>query len=337
MTNQLFSGAIGILLLASSIPPAAAQSTVQVYGRIITSLNHTKTGNGASKIDVEENGSKLGFRGSENLGEGLSTLFGLEMGFDASSGAAISPAYRNSYVGLKGGFGTVALGRLDSGTPVRSPIFSQALSIINLAPNDAGATQIGPNYLNLRNRTSNAIGYASPNLANFVVRARYYLRGQPDNVNLESGGKSLDLGVTYANGPWRTGLSHGRDSRPGGLLPNEFSSKWQTGLRYDIGWVAPYVLVGRDSYANTPASRRNVDYWVLGVKFAHKAHAVVLNVMNRDLQTSLTADRPKQQLAYTYALSKRSELQAFYDHDKVDSSKPGMDKRVFGVGLRHDF
>lgn len=325
------------MLLAGTILPVAAQSPVQIYGRVITSLNHTKAGNGATKLDLEENGSKLGFRGSEDLGEGLSAQFGLEMGFDTSSGAATLPQYRHSYVGLKGGFGTLALGRLDSGTSVGSPIFSQALSIINLAPNDAGATQIGPNYLNLRNRTSNAIGYVSPNMADFVVRARYYLRGPPDNVNMENGARSLDVGVTYANGPWRTGVSHGRDSRPGGLLPNEFSKKWQTGVRYDVGWVAPYVLVGRDTYANTRASRRNVDYWLLGVKFMHNAHAVVLNVMNRDVQTSLTADRPKQQLAYTYALSKRSEFQAFYDHDKFDSSKPHMDKRVFGIGLRHDF
>ncbi|MOA21606.1 hypothetical protein D3C78_1421060 [compost metagenome] len=104
-----------------------------------------------------------------------------------------------------------------------------------------------------------------------------------------------------------------------------------------MGWVAPYVLIGRDSYANTATSRRHVDYWLLGVKFAQQAHAVVINVMRRDVQTSRTASRPKQQLAYTYALSKRTEFQAFYDHDKVDSSKPQLDKRVFGVGLRHDF
>ena len=41
------------MLLVGSIPPAAAQSPVQIYGRVITSLNHTKTGNGASKLDLE--------------------------------------------------------------------------------------------------------------------------------------------------------------------------------------------------------------------------------------------------------------------------------------------
>jgi predicted porin len=59
--------------------------------------------------------------------------------------------------------------------------------------------------------------------------------------------------------------------------------------------------------------------------------------MRRDVQTSRTATRPRQQLAYTYALSKRTEFQAFYDHDEIDSSKPSLDKRVIGAGLRHDF
>ncbi|WP_159917771.1 porin [Pantoea sp. 18069] len=335
MNHRFLLNALASLSLAAGLAPVQAQS-VQVYGRVNTSVNTVRTGDVHQTV-LQENGSKLGFRGIEDLGGGLAAQFGLEMGFDASSGVTTQPPYRNSYVGLKGNWGSLALGRLDSGTPVGSPIFSQALAIINLAPNDAGATQIGPNYLNLRNRTSNGIGYVSPNMAGFMLRGRFYFRGPPNDVGAENGAKSLDLGLTYANGPWRTGISYGRDSRPGGLLPNEFSNKWQTGLRYDVGWVAPYVLIGRDSYASTATSRRNADYWLLGVKFAHQAHAVVLNIMQREVQTSRTAERPRQQLAYTYALSKRTEFQAFYDHDKVDSSKPELNKRVFGVGLRHDF
>lgn len=335
MSNPASLGMIGIVFLAASAAPSHAQ-TAQIYGRMSTSLNSAKSGAGTQTV-LEDNGSKLGFRGVEDLGGGLAAQFGLELGFDSSTGLALSPQFRHSYVALKGGFGTLALGRLDSGTSVASPIFSQALSIMNLAPNDAGATQIGPNYLNLRNRTSNAVGYASPKMAGFIVRARYYLRGTPTDVLAENGAKSLDLGLSYANGPWHAGVSHGRDSRPGGLLPNEFAEKWQAGVRYDTGWLTPYVLVGRDTYANTPTSRRDVDYWVLGARWTHNAHAIVLNVMRRDVQTSRTATRPRQQLAYTYALSKRTEFQAFYDHDEIDSSKPSLDKRVIGAGLRHDF
>src|SRR5256885_12842178 len=53
-----------------------------------------------------------------------------------------------------------------------------------------------------------------------------------------------------------------------------------------------------------------------------------LNLMQRDVQTSLTGKRRRQQLAYTYALSKRTELQAFVDHDGVDSSRPNVAVRA---------
>lgn len=336
MKRPLLLSAFAATLGSATALPAAAQNT-QIYGRLVTSVNHTKLGDGSSRFNLEENGSRLGFRGSEDLGGGLSARYGLELGFDATTGVAMEPNFRHSYVGLQGGFGMLAMGRLDSGTPVGAPIFSTALTVINLAPNDAGATQIGPNYLNLRNRVSNAIGYVSPDMAGFVVRGRYYLRGTPANVLAENGAKSFDVGVAYRNGPWRTGLGYARDSRPGGLLPNEIAHKWTGGLRYEAGWIAPYVLVGRDSYANTASSRRDVDYWLLGARFSHKAHALVVNIMQREVQTSRAAKRPKQQLAYTYAFSKRTEFQAFYDHDEVDSLKPELDKRVIGIGLRHAF
>jgi predicted porin len=64
---------------------------------------------------------------------------------------------------------------------------------------------------------------------------------------------------------------------------------------------------------------------------------VALNVMQRDVQSSLTAVRKRYQVAYTYNLSKRTELQAFYDLDKIDSSRTNVDVRAIGFGVRHDF
>ena len=46
--------------------------------------------------------SRLGFRGTEDLGGGMAALYGLEMGISADSGITTSPTFRNSYVGLRG-------------------------------------------------------------------------------------------------------------------------------------------------------------------------------------------------------------------------------------------
>ncbi len=337
--RPLFSVALaasGLLFIAVG-SPAAAQD-LQVYGQVRLTVNNTKTGNAGSAMEERDNASRLGFRGKEDLGDGMAALFGLEMGLEADSGAATTPAFRNSYVALRGGLGTLALGRLDSANPTGSPLYSQVTRITSFAANDAGATAIGTSILNARNRTSNSLGYQSPSWGGVNLRARYYLRGDAKAPDQENGAKSLDLGINYADGPWTAGIGYGQDRRPGGLLANEFSSKWQMGVRYDFGAVEPYVLLGRDRYATTSAaSRADVGYWLVGSRFSTGPHALVVNVMQRDVQASLRGLRKRQQVAYTYALSKRTELQAFIDRDGIDSSRSNVAVRTVGAGVRHDF
>jgi predicted porin len=336
MNKRMCATALGGLLAAAAAPQALAQ-TAQVYGQVRLTVNSIKAGSASDTKELRDNASRLGFRGTEDLGGGLAAAFGLEMGVDADTGASTAPAFRNSYAALKGGFGTVALGRLDSANPTGSPLYSQVTAITSFAPNDAGATAIGTSILNARNRTSNAIGYASPDWGGFSVRTRYYLRGATATPDVENGAKSLDLGLNYAAGPLRAGLGFAKDTRPGGLANNEFDHKWQAGLRYDFGAIEPYVLAGRDSYKNTATTRRDVGYWIVGAKYSQNAHAVTLNLMKRDVQASLTGERKRWQLGYAYALSKRTELQAFIDRDGVDSSKSNVAIRAIGAGIRHDF
>ena len=134
--------AVATLLAATG---AVAQSSVTMYGLIDTGIWNEKQsissygpdGNLIKKREKTTSGPKsgymwgprLGFRGEEALGNGLSATFNIEMGFSSTSGefggqkfdkdgkqtgaAAFS---RRSVVGLKGSFGHVTLGR--NNTPV---------------------------------------------------------------------------------------------------------------------------------------------------------------------------------------------------------------------------
>lgn len=329
-------GVLATTQMVAQAQTARETQFVQIYGQIRLTANHVRTGS-TSLTELGDNASRLGLRGTEDLGGGMAASFGLEMGLSADSGAATTPAFRNSYVALRGGWGTVALGRLDSANPTGSPLYSQVTGITSFAPNDAGPTAIGTSILNSRNRTSNSLGYRSPVWGGFDVRVRYYLRGAPATVDTENGAKSLDLGLNYAAGPLRAGIGYGKDTRPGGLLPNELDHKWQAGLRYDFGAIEPYFMLGRDTFNNNATSRRNVDYWLVGAQWTQGPHAVVLNVMNRDVLTSRTGERRRWQLGYMYALSKRTQLQAFVDRDGIDSSRSNVAVRAVGLGIRHDF
>ena len=55
------------------------------------------------------------------------------------------------------------------------------------------------------------------------------------------------------------------------------------------------------------------------------------------MQSNLTGVRKRLQLAYTYKLSKRTELQSFIDRDGIDSSRSNVSVRAIGAGIRHDF
>lgn len=326
--------ACGILLHV----PAAAQN-VAVYGQIRLTVNQLKTGSASGLEELRDNASRLGFRGSEDLGDGLTALFGLELGLSADTGAqadAVS-AYRHSYVGLRGGWGALALGRLDSANPTGSPLYSQVTALTSFAPNDAGATAIGTSMLNARNRTSNSIGYITPRVGGFDLRVRGYLRGAGTAAEPEDAARSLDVGLNYAAGPLKAALGLAKDERSGGLANNEFDSKWQLGLSYDFGVIEAYALLGQDRYHNTATTRGTVDYGVVGAALRHGPHKLVLNLLQRDVQRSPTGVRKRQQLGWQYALSKRTELQAFFDHDGVDSSQTGVEVRAIGAGMRHDF
>ena len=121
---------IAIAALAAA-GAAAAQSSVTMYGQVNTGYEYSKTdittsrGKTTTKTTGFQNdqvkSSRLGFKGEEALGNGLSATFALEMGFDAANGEfkttedkegnKIATFNRKATVGLKGAFGEVRIGK----------------------------------------------------------------------------------------------------------------------------------------------------------------------------------------------------------------------------------
>lgn len=102
--------ALAALAVASS-SAALAQSSVTLYGRINTSVEREKIGDTAT-TKMNNNASRFGFKGVEDLGGGLKAGFQLESGFDSSTGATGSTFFgRQSEVNLSGNFGMLRMGR----------------------------------------------------------------------------------------------------------------------------------------------------------------------------------------------------------------------------------
>jgi predicted porin len=121
MQKKLLTMAVAGALAAPCI--ALAQSSVEVYGTINMAAGNFKysgtttlggvTVPSVSKWDVSQGASNYGLRGRESIGSGLTAWFQIEQNapMERSDNVAITPASRNSAVGLQGGFGNIFLGQ----------------------------------------------------------------------------------------------------------------------------------------------------------------------------------------------------------------------------------
>jgi len=124
--KKLVPHAIALAVLATAAASANAQSTLTVFGLMDLSVNSVKNGSTTTKsMDTAGlNTSRLGFRGTEDLGGGMTAGFWLEAGVSGdtggtgggtgydSTGAKTTGFFnRRSTLSLSGGFGEVRLGR----------------------------------------------------------------------------------------------------------------------------------------------------------------------------------------------------------------------------------
>jgi predicted porin len=340
---------IGIAALAACVlgpVTAAAQTSVTAYGRIDTSVESTKTGN-ATALRMNNNSSRLGFRGVEDMGGSLEALFGIELAVSSDDGSLGSPAMRNSYVGLRGTWGIAAMGRIDSGVPTHKPLYAIIARHMEFVAHDAGTTAISSSVLNVRTRTSNTVAYQSPVFQNFVVRASYNLNGEAKTesatgpIRWESDYRQADLSLSYGekdNSPLGFGIGYGRDSQRGGIPVNQFKDKWIGIASYDFGPARLWGVYGQDRFVGAAATRSKVNIALVGASVEVGGSGnVVANYMTKDVQSDTSAQRRRFQMGYTHRLSKRTSVYALYDRDDPSNKATGDVIRSFGVGIQHSF
>ena len=230
---------IALAVLAAS-GAAMAQSSVTLYGVLDTGVSYFKGDDsvyGLTKTGGNVN-SRLGFRGVEDLGNGLKATFNLEGGMNVDDGTGYLGAdgpddtgfqfRRTSTVGLAGNFGEVRFGRMLTSSYLavsRYDAFGDTGAGASLAWNP-GNTGYAP-------RAENAISYTSPNFSGFKIGAEYGFGEQQK----ASDSRYVGIGATYDNGPLSLGL--GVDRLNGDTQNNtqwdENQTTWHLGGSYNFG------------------------------------------------------------------------------------------------------
>ncbi|WP_338759442.1 porin [Massilia sp. METH4] len=199
------------LLLASVLPLVASSATaaeITTYGIVDIGPTYVSNQGGKSMTRMDAGTlqqSRLGFKGVEDLGGGLSAFFQLEIGYNLDTGTlatANTLFSRDARVGLKGGFGTISLGRQANAT------------VDALAPYSAAMLGYGPSYLAthpgnhdriLNIPTDNSIKYATPSFAGLTAIVAYGFGEQAGDSRQNS---TRNVALTYQNGAWSLGASY---------------------------------------------------------------------------------------------------------------------------------
>jgi len=195
------------LLGTCGIPAiAAADGNVTIYGNMDVGFESFDNGV-IRKSQVQDYFSYIGFKGEEKLDGGLAAIFQIEtrVAPDDSAGSAAF-ASRNSYVGLKGDFGTMLLGNYDTpwktttnGTNVIDGPGEQIEAIINQDQSTTG--------LNYHTRQTNTVQYWSPKFSGFDFKIGYAPDEAKDN---SKNATRWSLNAGYAGGPLYIGAGYER-------------------------------------------------------------------------------------------------------------------------------
>jgi len=344
---------------------AQAQTAVQIYGNVDVGVSKTT---GQTLNIGKRAANTLGFKGTEDLGNGLKALFQLEMRYEPDTGTTENgnarPLFQGqSRVGLQGDFGMVRLGRgltpfqevVGSfepwhGLPTAAGFYTDiSVAGFNSAPLDA--TQNGAASGANTNRISNAIFYNSPVSNGFQVNASWATKEGNGGtlagvgtgasylgVNPQASANPFSIAGTYNNGPIAAMLGYER---------NAVESKvWSLAASYSI---TPELKVmgtySRQNQEHINSQRPTIKGAELGLTYAMGPGKVLagFGMKKQDENVALHDLLTRQySLGYEYSLSKRTYLYVDASRKKniFNQMTGGLTqgaRNFYDIGVNHSF
>lgn len=346
---------LAIAVIAAAPLLAAAQSNVTIYGVLDAALSKEDTGavNGKKTLQLNsgnQSSSRFGFRGTEDLGGGLKAIFNLEAGYALDTGVGDTALFgRRSVVGLESEFGTLTIGREYSpiaAIAAASDPFGQGFYGSNLSA--FGSTG------RLTRRLSNSVNYKSNTYSGFSVLAAYSAGEQtspvaPSAPGLPVTADSLNLrGIAgqYANGGLYLGLGYHEYNRLAAGKDKEMAF----GAAYKFG---DFEVKGGYLVADPTAANNKFEQLNIGGTYTMNANKFFVTFQQNKVEAG-NAKGNAVALAYTYSLSKRTNLYASYaqlaNNDTASfglnssstnitppTTAPGSDPKALSLGVRHAF
>jgi predicted porin len=333
-------------LLAASASTGFAQSTVTIYGiadaavRYVNGLTNANAPSNTSQGTISsgvDNTSRLGFRGSEDLGGGMKAVFNMEMGVNFATGApadAVKLFDRASFVGLENTWGTITFGRhttalADSLAPVdplgvRFAGFNPNVGIAALSAPGLGI-EFGPSGSTAGSyRLDSSIKYVGKFDA-FTVRAMHALGGASNLT-------ASNLGFGYDGKSFAATLGYGQFKSATGLALNGYVG----GVSVPFGNNKVSMTYGSHEAETTATAKTRNNTLSLGGTLAltESIDLVLGHYRIERTRTGLANDGYNRTVAFVeQKLSKRTRLYAELDFTNWDNNYQGAANNSNASGL----
>ena len=360
---------------------AQAQSSVSVYGLMDAGLQSSKLkeNNGTTEVVTSGQGSnsstgdvangamassRLGFRGVEDMGGGLSAMFNLEYAIAPGTGTTTTAAIRTSVVGISSKqFGMLQIGRQLTGMHgiLAGDVFggnnmAGDITYSSFTSTAAGAGVTANGRVNdATTRGSNMLTYTAPVIAGIALRLDYSnntntAANQPGAQNAIAGGY-----VTYATGPFTVKAGQIRQNANAALAntvtytKTELKVNGANAMYKDKGLTVQYTIGNNVTETKTPATtvhtssvraqKLSASYQVTPTIMPFVQYGIGATEGVRTGENTRTGDKAMQ-AGVIYTLSKRTNLYAAYGdsqrEQKVNTALKTKETEM-AVGLLHTF
>jgi len=296
------------LAVVSAISAPAFAADISIYGKANVTVQSSDEGEG-SFTEVKSNASRIGFKGTHQLEEGLAVVYKAEFEVDID-GDGDSFKQRNQYIGLRGAFGEVLLGKNDT-------VLKQSQGKVDLF------SDLNADIKNLwkgENRLSDTVTYKSPKFSNIQFGLTYIAEDSIDGDNAYSmslayGDAKLKKSDIYA--------SIATDSEVNG---------YDTTRATVQGKVAGITLGAMVQTQENVDGSGEMDGFMVSAKYSmnnvtFKGQVQTANFDDGDDQSGFT-------LGADYALAKNTKLFGYYTSFDLDTQE---DEEFLAVGIEYKF
>jgi predicted porin len=356
--------AVAVFAFCAGTGVAAAQSSVTIYGIADAALVR-ESGGAAGTVNKLTSGaasaSRIGFRGTEDLGGGVAAIYTLETGYRMDTGevdAAGTIFNRQAFVGLKSRVGTVTLGRQYTPwhqvlTQVADPFSTgYAGTSKNIFPD------FGSNV-----RTSNTIMYTAPVTMGFSADLAY---SAGEQAGTSKAGRQMGVSIGYSAGPLNVRAAYNHKNADVAAAPGVTPISRTIGTNtiiaanYDFKVIKLYAAYNVDKGFNSaplgnannpfggvrPTASTDGNEILVGLSAPVGPGTVLASVMRKNDKTSVNQDARAWGVGYLYPLSKRTNLYTAYGsidnkngagYTVANNTESGSGDSAFNLGVRHTF